>query len=98
MQSEMGSTRALACSDGRPAGRDEVVVQSLNGDSFERFIVVGEGANHSTRRSGCATRTTGFFRIREMNGPPITPLQKVTWSLVAGMGGTVLLLGIALVF
>ena len=49
MQSEMGSTRALACSDRRLAGRNGRVIQSLNGDSFDRASVVGEGADHRTR-------------------------------------------------
>ena len=60
MQSEMGSTRALACSDRRPAARNEGLMQSLNGDSFERSIVVGEVANHSTR--GCV-RSPSRLRV-----------------------------------
>ncbi len=50
MQSELGSTRALACPDRRPAGRNGGTIQSLNSHSFEQASVVGEGANHRTRR------------------------------------------------
>src|SRR5437762_58113 len=49
MESETGSTRALACADRRPAGRNESVIESLNGYPFESPCVVGEGANHCTR-------------------------------------------------
>ena len=49
MQSDMGSTRALACSDRRLAGRNGGAIQSLNGAPFERAKVVGEGADHCTR-------------------------------------------------
>ena len=49
MQSESGSTRALACSDRRPAGRNGVETQSLSGDSAGGTNVVGEGADHGTR-------------------------------------------------
>ena len=47
--SKLGSTRALACSDRRLADRNGDVIQSLNGDLFERASVVGEGADHCTR-------------------------------------------------
>ncbi len=49
MQSELGSTRAHACPDRRLAGRDGDAIRSLNGDSFERAGVVGDGADHRTR-------------------------------------------------
>ena len=49
MQEELGSIRALACSDRRLADRNGRVIQSLYGDSFDRARVVGEGADHSTR-------------------------------------------------
>ena len=49
MQSELGSTRALACSDRRLAGRNGGAIQSLNGDPFESPDVIGEGADHCTR-------------------------------------------------
>ena len=51
LQTELGSTRALACSDSRQVGtgRNWGPIQSLNGDSFESARVVGEGADHSTR-------------------------------------------------
>src|SRR5262245_18642511 len=49
VQSAMGSTRALACSDRRPAGRNPYAVRSPNGDAFGCTNVVGEGADHSTR-------------------------------------------------
>ncbi len=48
MQWELGSTRAPACSDWRLAGRNGGAIPSLNGDSFERASVVGEGADHRT--------------------------------------------------
>ena len=44
MQSGLGSTRALACSDRRLDGRYGGAVQSRTGDPFERPRVVGEGA------------------------------------------------------
>ena len=50
MQQGLGSTRALACSDRRLAGRNGGAIQSLNGGPVERAHVVGEGADHSTRR------------------------------------------------
>ena len=46
---ELGSTRAFACPAQRPAGQNGGPIQSLNGDSFERASVVGEGADHRTR-------------------------------------------------
>ena len=49
MQSELGSTRALACFDWRLASRNVGVIQSLNSDSFERASVVGEGGDRRTR-------------------------------------------------
>jgi len=49
MQLELGSTRAIGCSDRRPRRSEEGAMQSLNRDPFERPPVVGEGANHSTR-------------------------------------------------
>jgi hypothetical protein len=49
MQLELGSTRALACSDGRLAGRNGAVKRALNGDWFGCAEVAGEGADHSTR-------------------------------------------------
>jgi len=45
----MGSTRALACIDRRPAGRKGCVGQSQNSDLFDGTMVVGEGDNHGTR-------------------------------------------------
>jgi len=49
LQLELGSTRAIACSDRRPRRSEEGAMQSIKGDPFERPPVVGEGANHSTR-------------------------------------------------
>ncbi len=49
MQSGLGSIRALACADRRPAGRKGGAIQSLNGDPVERPGVVGGDADHSTR-------------------------------------------------
>jgi len=49
MQQELGSTRALACSDRRLAGRNGRLSQSLNGDLLERAGLVGEGADQGTR-------------------------------------------------
>ena len=49
MQSKLGSIRALACADRRPAGRSEDPIKSANGDSFAGANVVGEGADHRTR-------------------------------------------------
>jgi len=60
MQSETGSTRALACSDRRPAGRNESIIQSPDGYPFESPCVVGEGANHCTR--GAAGRVRSPFQ------------------------------------
>ena len=48
-QSDSGSTRALACFDPRPAGRNENPIQSQGDDSSEHANVVGEGADHSKR-------------------------------------------------
>ncbi len=45
----MGSTRAPASPDPRPAGRNGAPIRSLNGDSFERARAVGEGADRRTR-------------------------------------------------
>ena len=50
MRIELGSTRALACSDRRLAGRNGVETHLLDGDFVGRTSVVGEGVNHSTRR------------------------------------------------
>ena len=49
VRSELGSTRALACSDRRPAGRNGCVMRSLNGDLLRCGNVVGEGADYCTR-------------------------------------------------
>ena len=49
MQSGLGSIRALACADRRPAGRNEGPIQSPNDDSVLGGSVVGEGADHRTR-------------------------------------------------
>ena len=49
MQLKMGSTRALACSDRRHAGRNKSGIRSLTGDSFGRLLVLGEGAKLGTR-------------------------------------------------
>ncbi len=49
MRLGLGSIRALACADRRPAGRNESPIRSLNGDPFGSASVVGEGADHRTR-------------------------------------------------
>ena len=49
MEMELGSTRALACSDRRPRRSEEDVVPSLNNGMCQRLAVVGEGADHGTR-------------------------------------------------
>ncbi|MBI2948651.1 MAG: hypothetical protein HYY23_13490, partial [Verrucomicrobia bacterium] len=80
---EMGSTRALACSDRRLAGRNGRVGQSLNDASVERPDVVGEGANHGTRgrvrspfirvpltrMKGLTTRTADSILASRAQGP-----------------------------
>ena len=53
MQSGLGSTRALACSDRRLAGRNEGVIQSLNGDLF-RCAVWSARAPTTAREGACA--------------------------------------------
>ena len=54
MQSELGSIRALACSDRRPAGRSQGPKQSPNGGLFIDARVVGGGADHRTRGRVCS--------------------------------------------
>ena len=49
LQSGLGSIRALACANRRPAGRNGRVTQSMTGELFGCISVVGEGADHGTR-------------------------------------------------
>jgi len=53
MQSKLGSTRALACSDRRLAGRKPNVKRSLDSDLFDNTSLVAEGADHRTRLRRC---------------------------------------------
>ena len=88
MQSGKGSTRALACSDRRLAGRNGVEAQSRNGDSAGRTNVAGEGADHSTRgrvrspshlnRYGLGNRFDRPFGTNDM--PHASPLSECDTS------------------
>ncbi|MBI4662223.1 MAG: amino acid adenylation domain-containing protein [Verrucomicrobia bacterium] len=49
VQSVSGSTRALACSDRRPAGRNVGAVESPDDECFEHDRAAGDGADHDTR-------------------------------------------------
>ena len=74
MQLESGSIRALACSDRRPRPSEEGTIKPLTGDSYGCLIVVGEGADHSTRgrvrspfdlnRSSLVPRSRTRVRVR----------------------------------
>jgi hypothetical protein len=60
MNSELGRTRASRVSTG--ASPVEIVAKVVqNDDSFERWNVVGEGADHSARGT-CAPRTGTRFK------------------------------------
>ena len=52
MEMELGSTRALACSDRRPRRSVEDVVAPLDGRLYQRFSVVG-GAPTTARGGAC---------------------------------------------
>lgn len=68
MHLKMGSTRALASADRRPAGRKEGVIRSLAGDLSERSVVGGEGANHRTRgRVHFPSRLDGYSQAAKQS-------------------------------